>query len=239
MRVVGYVRVSTEEQARGGVSIKSQPEKVRGYCDLYGLDLVGVISDDGLSGKSLDRPGLARALAMLDAGEAGGVVVTKLDRLTRSVADLGRLLDGYFGERAGKQLFSVGDQIDTRSAAGRLVLNVLISVAQWERETIVERTMDGLRYKRERGERISGRIPYGADLGPDGKTLVPNEAERDRITAIRSWASRGRSSRRIARLMNERAWPAKGGGRWNESSVRAILKRHPVEATADGTQAGG
>lgn len=75
------------------------------------------------------------------------MVVVKLDRLTRSVADWQLLIDDYFGERSGKQLFSVADSIDTRTAAGRLVLNVLLSVAQWERETTGERTREALRHK--------------------------------------------------------------------------------------------
>src|SRR4051794_7553353 len=98
MRVIGYVRVSTDEQARDGVSLAAQIEKVGAYARLYDLELVDIVTDAGASAKTLDRPGFARVLAMLDAGEVDGVVVVKLDRLTRSVADLATLLDGYFGE---------------------------------------------------------------------------------------------------------------------------------------------
>ena len=95
---------------------------------LYDLDLVDLVVESG-SAKSLDREGLQNVLGRLQSGEANGIIVTKLDRLTRSVADLGKLVETYFQEHA---LLSVSEQIDTRSAAGRLVLNVLASVSQWE-----------------------------------------------------------------------------------------------------------
>src|SRR3954466_4768983 len=101
MRAVGYVRCSTEEQATEGVTLDAQRAKLEAFARLHELDLVAVEVDAGASAKSLDRPGLARALAMLDAGEADGVLIAKLDRLSRSVADWNRLIDGYFGPAAG------------------------------------------------------------------------------------------------------------------------------------------
>ena len=129
MRAVGYIRVSSDEQATEGVSLDAQRAKVQGYAALYDLDLVAIEVDAGASAKTLDRPALARALGMLDRGEADGLVIAKLDRLSRSVGDWDQLIARYFGERAGKKLWSVADSIDTRTAAGRLVLNVLMSVA--------------------------------------------------------------------------------------------------------------
>ncbi|HEY5312706.1 MAG TPA: recombinase family protein, partial [Pirellulales bacterium] len=167
MKVVAYVRVSTEEQATSGVSLDAQRAKLQAYAALYDLDLVEVIADEGVSAKSLNRPGLQRALAMLTKGKVAGLLVAKLDRLSRSVADWNILIDQHFGEKAGRQLFSVGDSIDTRTAAGRLVLNVLMSVAQWEREAIGERTRDALGHKRSKGERV-GQVPFGKRLAADG-----------------------------------------------------------------------
>lgn len=225
MRVVGYVRVSTEEQAADGVSLADQAEKVGLYARLHGHELAEVVADRGASAKSLDRPGLARVLAMLDRREVGGVVVAKLDRLTRSVRDLGRLLDDYFGE-GRLQLFSVGDSIDTTTAAGRLMLNVLMSVAQWEREKIVEGTVSALRYKRSVRERISRHVPYGSDLADDRKTLVDNRPELEIIATMRRQRElSGKSFRAIARELNDAGIPAKNGGKWNHTSIRSILKR--------------
>ena len=99
MKAVGYIRVSTEEQATQGVSLDAQTEKVRAYASLYDIELVEIITDAGVSAKTIDRPGLSKALAMLEAEEAEALVIVKLDRLTRSVRDLDYLLDKYFASR--------------------------------------------------------------------------------------------------------------------------------------------
>lgn len=224
MRVVGYVRVSTEEQASEGVSLEAQRGKLDQYCALYALDLFAIEADAGVSAKSLDRPGLRLALDRLDRGEGSGLVIAKLDRLSRSVADWNRLIDGYFGPSAGKQLFSVADSIDTRTAAGRLVLNVLMSVAQWEREANGERTRDALAHKRSQGERV-GTIPLGHDLADDGRTLIPNASEQATIGLIRELAAAGLGPRPIASELNRRGIPSKSGGRWWHSAVARVLAR--------------
>src|ERR1700723_1232086 len=108
-RVVGYIRCSTRLQATEGVSLAAQEARLRAYALALELDLVAV-ERDVQSAKTKDRPGLARALAMLDAGAADGVLVTKLDRLTRSVRDLGTLIESHFHRYT---LLSVGDCIDT------------------------------------------------------------------------------------------------------------------------------
>ena len=162
-RTVAYLRVSTDKQSDLGVSLEAQQEKAQAYARLYDLDLVEVIIDAGESAKTLDRPGLQRALALLKTGQVEALLVVKLDRLTRSVVDLGKLIETYFAP--GKAaLMSVSEQIDTRSAAGRLVLNILASVSQWERETIAERTRDAIKYKQSQGEYIGGHTPYGFRL---------------------------------------------------------------------------
>lgn len=233
MRVVGYARVSTEEQAAEGVSLPAQSDKIRAYCGLYNLDIIELVSVCE-SAKSLDREGLARVLAHLDHGQAVGIVVAKLDRLTRSVSDLDTLLGRYFGPDGGRHLFSVADSIDTRTAAGRLVLNVLMSVAQWERETIVERTRDALGHKRAKGERTGG-VPYGFDLDLDGPRtrsgrparLVANAAELAVVARIVAAAAAGRSPRAIAAELAALGIPTKQGrGPWRHSAVAAILARH-------------
>ena len=170
MRVIAYARVSTVEQAEGGISLDAQIAKMAAYAGLYELETVETVLDPGESGKTLNRPGLQRALGLLKTGKADGLLIVKLDRLTRSIADWQDLIDAYFGERAGRQLLSVNDSIDTRTAAGRLVLNVLITVAQWERETIGERTRDALQHKIKSHQRV-GKVRYGYDLAADGVTL--------------------------------------------------------------------
>jgi len=224
LSVVGYVRVSTEEQSRDGVSLEAQTEKVRAYCQLYGLRLICVLCDPGESAKKLDRPGLNEALAMLDDGRAGGLVIAKLDRLTRSVVDFGALLKRYFDERAGKQLLSVADSIDSRTAAGRLVLNVLMSVAQWELEVIRERTRDALDLKRSKGERI-GTIPYGWGIAADGITLFRDPVEQHWVETMKAWRQLGKSYRAIAGMLEDAGVPTRCGRPWSHSSVSTILTR--------------
>jgi site-specific DNA recombinase len=226
MKVVGYVRVSTEEQASEGVSLEAQRAKLEAYARLYELDLVAVEVDAGVSAKTLERPGLRRALARLAGGDVEGLLIAKLDRLSRSVADWNALIESHFGPGGGRQLFSVADSIDTRTAAGRLVLNVLMSVAQWERETIVERTRDAMAHKRTRSERV-GQVPFGHDLAPDGRTLVPNDRELGALASIRRLEAEGWSLRRIAAELTRLEVPTKNGRtNWSHSTVADILKRN-------------
>jgi site-specific DNA recombinase len=222
---IGYIRVSTDEQASDGVSLAVQRAKLEAYAALYNLELVEIVEDAGVSAKSLDRPGLRRALGRLDRGEADGLVIAKLDRLSRSVGDWDTLIRDYFGERAGKQLWSVQDAIDTRTAAGRLVLNVLMSVAQWERETIAERTRDALRYKMSRGERC-GSLRFGYDLAEDGVTLVPNLDEQRTLALMRRLKAEGLSLRRIAGELDRLGIrPKEGKPTWDHVVVSRLLKR--------------
>jgi len=229
MRVILYVRVSTADQADSGVSLDAQIAKLKAYASLYDLEVVEVLVDAGESAKSLKRPGLQRALAMLKRGEADGLGVVKLDRLTRSVADWQWLIDNYFGEKAGKELFSVSDRIDTRTAAGRLVLNVLLSVAQWERECTGERTREALRYKIKNNERC-GKVRFGYDLAEDGKTLVPNVVEQQTIELMASLRAAGRTLRQIATELTSQGIPTKEGGPWAYAVIARILGRQRVAA---------
>jgi site-specific DNA recombinase len=208
-RAIAYLRVSTDKQADRGVSLEAQRAKLEAYATLYDLDLIATITDAGASAKTLEREGLQQALAMLKQGDAEALVVAKLDRLTRSVVDLGRLVDTYFAP--GKAaLLSVSEQIDTRSAAGRLVLNVLASVSQWEREAIGERTSAAMRHKQAQGEYIGGHAPYGYELAADG-TLVEHEGEQRVIREARALKAGGLSLRAIAKELARRGFKPRQG----------------------------
>lgn len=226
-KVVGYVRVSTEHQADGGVSLAAQRAKLEAYAVAMDLDLVGIIEDAGASAKTLKRPGLQRALAMLEAGEADGLLVAKLDRLTRSVRDLGDLSERFFASRFS--LLSVSDSIDTRTAAGRLVLNVLTSVAQWERETTVERTIDALSHLKGGGVRLGGEALGWArtsEIGADGRRVIRDDGEEaetvERILALRG---EGHALRAIAAQLIAEGRRTKRGGAWAAETVRKVLAR--------------
>ena len=165
---VGYVRVSTDKQADKGISLEAQAEKIRAMATLHDHQLLDILVDGGESAKSLKRPAMGKLLAMIDAGQVKTVIVAKLDRLTRSVRDLCELLERF--ERRGVALVSVAESLDTGSAAGRLVLNIMAAVSQWEREAIGERTRDALRHKRTNGESASGTFGTGRGSRPTAST---------------------------------------------------------------------
>lgn len=227
-RVIGYVRVSTLHQADGGVSLEAQQRKLELYAELHDLELLRVEVDAGASAKTLKRPALQRALAALRAGEAEGLLVAKLDRLTRSVCDLGTLVTQYFGERY--LLLSVADSIDTRSAGGRLVLNVLASVSQWEQEATSERTTEALRHIREaEGATMGGEAlgwTYSEERDEHGRRVPkPVEGEVETVQRIRELRSRGLTLRAVADQLTAEGRPTKRGGGWHPSTVRAVLQR--------------
>ncbi len=223
-RAVGYIRVSTDKQAEHGVSLEAQHVKLTQYAALYDIELVDIIVDAGVSAKTLDRPGLQRALGMLRKGHASALLVAKLDRLTRSVKDLGTLVEEYFSSDK-ITLLSVADNIDTRTAAGRLVLNVLGSVAQWERETIGERTAEALAHKREQGQRISLHAPYGFRIAANGKTLVADDAEQALLGAIRDARSRGLSQRAIVAELQRQGFSTRKGTALSLMQVQRIMSQ--------------
>src|ERR1035437_9796463 len=168
MVAIGYVRVSTDKQANSGVSLEAQQEKIQAMAVVQGSTLLDVIVDAGESAKTLDRPGMARLLALVDARKVDAVIIAKLDRITRSVKDLAELLERF--TRRGVALVSVAESLDTSTAAGRLVLNIMVSVSQWEREAIGERTRDARHHKRANGERV-GTVPFGYRVAADGLHL--------------------------------------------------------------------
>jgi DNA invertase Pin-like site-specific DNA recombinase len=230
-RVIGYVRVSTEGQADGGVSLDAQRVKLAAYAVAQELDLVCIIEDAGYSAKTLDRPGITRALAMLHAGDADALLVAKLDRLTRSVRDLGDLVERYFSSRFA--LLSVADSIDTRSAAGRLVLNVLASVAQWEREATAERTRDALAQVKAEGVRLGGEgLGWRrGEKGADGRRTVTEDDDEARTVArMHALRGEGLSLRQIAATLTDEGYRTKRGGEWASETVRKVLARVAVAA---------
>lgn len=186
------------------------------------LKVVEWVEDAGEGAKTLRRSGLTQALGMLDAGSADALIVAKLDRLTRSVRDLSDLMDRYFnGDSFG--LLSVGEQVDTRTATGRMVLNVITTISQWERERIGERVSDMPKVKAVRRERV-GKPPYGFEVGSDGRALVEHPGEQGTIKRITKLRRQGVSYERIAEALDDEGYPARGS-RWHPTSVARIVKR--------------
>jgi DNA invertase Pin-like site-specific DNA recombinase len=207
IRAVAYLRVSTVEQADSGAGLDAQRVTVEADAAGRGWELVEEWVDAGVSGKSLvNRPALARALATVESGRASVLVVAKLDRLSRSVADFASLLDR--AQRRGWGLVALDLGVDTTTPAGELVANVMAAVAQWERRAIGQRTREGLAAKRAAGVRL-GRPP-----------VLPADVV-ERIIAERT---EGRTLQAIARGLTDDSVPtARGGSTWRPSSISAVL----------------
>jgi site-specific DNA recombinase len=145
MKTIGYIRVSTDEQAREGISLDNQRAKIGAYCKLHGLELAGIIEDEGKSAKDLNREGMKAIIGLIQKRGFEAVVVYKLDRLSRKVLDTLTLIE--LMEKQGVAFHSISEKIDTRTAMGRFFLNIMASLAQMERDLISERTRDALRHK--------------------------------------------------------------------------------------------
>lgn len=207
-RAIGYVRVSTDEQASRGHGLAAQQKTIRDACAARGWDLIELVGEDkGASGKSLERAGLQRALAELDAGRADVLVLAKLDRLSRSLAQGVEVLER--AKRRGWSVVALDFGLDTTTPAGELVANVMLTVAQYERRVLGQRTKDGLAAARSKGVRL-GR---------------PQTLPLDVVRRIVDERSAGHSLPTIAAgLMADKVATARGGATWHASTVAAVLR---------------
>jgi DNA invertase Pin-like site-specific DNA recombinase len=220
---VGYCRVSTEDQAREGVSLAAQEARIGAYATAMGFSVSEVIHDAGESAKSLKRPGIGKILDAARRGEIERIVVAKLDRLTRSVRDLSDLID--LCAKHDVALVSVGETLDTSTAAGRMVVHMLGVVAAWEREAIGERTATALAHKR-RARSVYGTTPFG--YVRKGNSIVPVVREQTVLREALRMDRAGASFREIAAMLVERQVHPKRGKAWHASSVRAMLRSRIV-----------
>lgn len=231
-KAFGYVRVSTLDQAEAGVSVDAQPEKIRQYCALHGLELVQIFADEGLSGKRADnRPGLQQAIAAVCKAR-GVLVIYSLSRLARSTRDCINIAEQL--DKSGADLASITEKIDTTSSMGRFFFTIMAAMAQLVRDQIIENTKGAMDYMRGQHRRISGPIPYGFDAVADGvnektgKTkhkLEPNAAELLNVAGMLTAREQGASLRAIANDLNDRRVKPRSGKQWHASSVRSVLKR--------------
>jgi DNA invertase Pin-like site-specific DNA recombinase len=205
--VVGYARVSTDEQGANGVGLEAQRAAIKAECSRRGWTLAR-IEEDVLSAKTMKRPGLQAALEACRSGEVGGIVVAKLDRLSRSVVQFGHLLDEASKKKFNVVALDLG--LDLSTPQGELVANVIASVAQWERKIIGQRTKEALAVKKAQGVRV-GRPPVLP-------TTVVGRMQRERAA--------GKSLAAIADGLNADGVPtAQGGRQWYPATVRYTLRR--------------
>ena len=211
---VGYLRVSTAEQAAEGVSLAAQEERIRAWCQAFGYELVAVYRDDGVSGATLERPGVSAAVAA--ACDVGGtLVVYSLSRLSRSLTDHLGLVEKLQG--AGANLASITEEFDTAGATGKLVFRILAMLAEWERDQVVDRTKTAMRHLRSQNKR-AGHVPYGYDMLADG-SLVLNEKEQEAIGIMKEMRRMKKSMLDICEILRQLGYPTKHGGPWRPTVV--------------------
>jgi DNA invertase Pin-like site-specific DNA recombinase len=188
-KAIGYVRVSTDEQAAEGVSLAAQRAKIKAYCTLKDLELVQIIEEGGgKSAKNLDRPGFKTVLDLTASGQTDAVVIVKLDRAFRNTVDALTVAKDF--DQRGVALHSISESLDTRSALGKFFFTLTAALAEMERGLISERTKAALAHKKTNGERV-GKIPVGFRLCAETGKLVKCQQERSVLARIRKWRKRG------------------------------------------------
>ena len=223
-KALGYVRVSTDEQAANGYGLDVQRAAIRTYCKEHGFVLVDILSDEGISGSNgLDsREGLAEVLARIERHEASILVVYRFDRLARAL-----LVQLTVTDRLGKvgaQVVSTSEpDIDGPDELRELIRNILGSVAGYERAVIRGRMMAGKAQKVANGGYGGGRPPFG--WRAEGKELVPDKQEQEVVAFMRKLADEGLSSRQIAARLDGAGHRPKEGERWSSVQVLRVLRR--------------
>lgn len=219
MKAIGYVRVSTEEQATDGVSLDAQRAKISAWCELNDYTLTTVHVDAGISGKSADnRPGLQQALSECKKGTA--LVVYSLSRLARSTKDTITISERL--TKVGADLVSLSEKIDTTTAAGKMVFRMLAVLAEFERDQISERTATAMHHMKSQGKRV-GAVPYGYDLANDGIHLVDNVPEQSVIAQAKELRAGGLSFEKIAAELESRGLYSRKRTRFQPNQINRMV----------------
>ncbi len=229
MKAVAYCRVSTDAQSEGGVSLDMQQDRISAWCAANGYELEAIFIEVMSGGRSANRPELLKALS-LACKVQGVLVVYSLSRLARSVRDTLMIAERL--EKAGANLASLTERIDTNSALGKMVFRLLSTLNEFEKDQLSERTENAMAHMRRSNRRISAWIPMGYNLAADGETLIANPCELRVVEEICLRRRQGQSLKTIAQAMHQQGFATKTGKRWFGSTVRAILQRHQKLAAA-------
>ena len=222
MKIGIYIRVSTEEQVREGYSLSGQLEKLKAFCISQNWTVNDIYSDRGISAKNLNRPELQRMLKDIEAGEVNCVLVYKLDRLTRSVFDLYKLLEGF--EENNCKFRSATEVYDTTTAVGRMFITLVTSFAQFERENMGERISFGLEEKARQGKIPLNFSPIGYDLNKEESKLYINKKEAKIVRTLFEKYKEGLGSNRLCQYLNNRNLLTKKGNYWSNDTIFKVLK---------------
>jgi site-specific DNA recombinase len=230
MKVLGYVRCSTEEQVVDGVSLAAQRGRIEAWCQATDAELVQVVEDGGISGTRplAERPGGAQVASLLERRnpDIEVVVIVRLDRLARNAADALHWLHKFAKGSVG--LVSIDDRLDLGTPQGRAMAGMAAIFGSLERELVAQRTADALAELRSQGK-VFGPIPFG--FRRDGDHLVLHEGEQRVLGRIKRLRNKGKSYAAIANALNRASIPSKRGGCWHAMSVRSVLR---TASTLDG-----
>ena len=222
VRVAIYTRVSTEDQAKEGFSLDAQLDRLRAYCTSREWNVAGEYIDDGYSGRNTKRPAYSRMLEEADKWDM--LLVIKMDRIHRNSKNFMLMMEHL--NKSNKGFTSMTESLDTSTAMGRFVMDIIQRIAQLESEQIGERVYIGMEQKaKTNGGMLGFNIPYGYDY-MDGELIInPNEV--DVVKDIYSWYKDGKSMGEIVKMLNSTKIPTKKGGFWAKKTISTILK-NPV-----------
>ena len=219
-KAVAYVRVSTDEQVRNGVSLEAQAASIEDWATNAHIQLIRLFEDAGISGTGIrQRPALQEA-PRLSCEEKAVLVVYSLSRLSRSTKDTLQIAEKL--DKAGADLVSLSEKIDTTNASGKMIFRLMAVLNEFERDQVSERTKAALNHKKSKGL-VYSPVPYG--FRREGDRLIPVEQEQRILDLMLEFRSQGKSFRWIADYLTEKSIPTKNGGKWYPATVRGMLKR--------------
>lgn len=220
MKILGYVRVSSKRQVEEGNSLNNQVDSIKKYSDMMNYNLQDILIDDGISGLSLKRNGLNQLLDKLKKDKIEGIIVYSLSRLGRRMKDVITLIDHF--NKTNIRFISLKENFDNSGIMGKLILNIMSSVNEFEVNQLGERISDVKKYKKSNKEVFGGILMYGVNQRKD--KLIKNKNEYDVIKIMEELRELGFSYFRIADYLNDEGIKSKLKKKWYGSSVRMVLK---------------
>ena len=223
MKIIGYIRVSTDQQAKSGLGLEAQKKAINDYSKRTEVEVSELFNDKGIGGSlSLEKlPGLRSAISALKKGDL--LVVSKRDRLSRGDVLSMAMIENLVAKKRARIVSASGEGTETDDPTGVLMRRMVDAFSEYERLFIGVRTKSALKVKKDRGER-TGHIPFGLKLASDGIHLEKDVEEQSTLNQMKELKNKGLSLRGIAKELNKREEFNRGKSTWNNASVHRILK---------------